>query len=97
MSSFDLIADAVGPRNENVEESPRSPMTLILLCLGRRDDYGEEIPLCQLSSTCREMHQAHLDLLYDRRGVAVETHFFMYDNHACIQALAQRRQYIHIT
>ena len=98
MSFFDLIADAVGPPvTENVKEPPRSPMTLILLCLSRRHAYGENIPLCQLSSTCREMHQAHLDLLYDRRGVAVETHFFMYDNHACIQALAQRRQYIHIT
>ena len=55
------------------------PLCFILLCLGRRHIYGERIPLCQLGNTCREMRQAHLDLLAGRLGIHVETFFYTYD------------------
>ena len=58
---------------------PLSPLSLILLALGRRHCYGERIPLCQLSSTCREMHQAHLDFVENRSEIIVEREFYAYD------------------
>ena len=58
---------------------PLSPLTLVLLALGRRSSYGQRIPLCQLSSTCRVLHQAHLDLVADRLEIAVERQFYQYD------------------
>jgi hypothetical protein len=58
---------------------PASPLSLILLALGRRHCYGERIPLCQLSSTCREMHQAHLEFVENRSEIIVAREFYAYD------------------
>lgn len=69
------------PREDLAQRKPfpASPLSLILLALGRRHCYGERIPLCQLSSTCREMHQAHLDLVENRSEIIVEREFYAYD------------------